>query len=231
MIKLIVSDLDGTLARTGYSAITADALKTLKEIESRGVKIAVCSGKPTYYLCGYLRQCDWKTPIMMGENGSVIQFGITVPPEFYHVMPYSDDAKKSFAFLKEEIVKAIPDMWFQPNNTALTPFIKDDKEFEIIDKIFAKNSDKIKDITAYKHSDSYDIVPNGINKGAAVKFLCEKLGIKKSEVVTMGDGINDYSMFKESGYSFGINLPDKSKATHNFSCLEDALEFIKTELI
>ncbi len=122
-------------------------------------------------------------------------------------------------------------MWFQPNDTALTPFIKDDKEFEIIDNFFAENSDKIKDITAYKHSDSYDIVSNGINKGAAVKFLCEKLGIKKSEVVTMGDGINDYSMFKESGYSLGINLPDKAKATHNFTCLADALEFIKNELM
>lgn len=231
MIKLIVSDLDGTLARTGYSAITADALKTLKEIESKGVKIAVCSGKPTYYLCGYLRQCDWKTPIMMGENGSVIQFGITVPPEFYYVMPYSADAKKSLTFLKEEIMKKIPDMWFQPNNTALTPFIKDDKEFEIIDKILADNGDKLKDITAYRHADSYDIVPNGINKGAAVKWLCEKLGINRDEAVTMGDGINDYSMFKESGHSLGINLPDKSKAKHNFTCLEDALKFIKNELM
>ncbi len=98
MIKLIVSDLDGTLACTAYSAITADALKTLKEIESCGVKIAVCSGKPTYYLCGYLRQCDWKASIMIGENGSVIQFGITVPLEFYHVMPYSDDAKNLLRF-------------------------------------------------------------------------------------------------------------------------------------
>lgn len=231
MIKLIVSDLDGTLARTGYSAITDTALKTLKEIESKGVKIAVCSGKPTYYLCGYLRQCDWKTPIMMGENGSVIQFGITVPPEFYRVVPYSDNAKKSLAFLKEEIIKKIPDMWFQPNNTALTPFIKEDKEFEIIDKILADNHDKLNDITAYKHSDSYDIVPNGINKGAAVKWLCEKLGIEKDEVVTMGDGVNDYSMFNESGFSLGINLADKSKATHNFSCLDDALEFIKNELM
>lgn len=230
MLKLIVFDLDGTLSKDGYSAIPEKELTTIKELEKKGVKIAICSGKPTHYLCGFLRQCDWKTPIMMGENGSVVQFGICIPPKFFHVMPYSEDAKQSIRFLKEEIDKKIPDMWYQPGLTALTPFPKCDAEFEIIDSILKAHQDKMENLIAYKHNDCYDIVPNSINKGAAVKWLCQKFGFSKDEVATVGDGINDYSMFKESGLSFGINIPDKSAAKYNVSSLKEALDYINSKI-
>ena len=48
MLKLIVFDLDGTLTKDGYSPILQENLSKLKEIEKRGVKIAICSGKPTH---------------------------------------------------------------------------------------------------------------------------------------------------------------------------------------
>lgn len=231
MLKLIVFDLDGTLTKDGYSPILQENLSKLKEIEKRGVKIAICSGKPTHYLCGFLRQCDWKTPIMMGENGSVVQFGIFTPPTFFHILPYSEEAKKSLKFLKEEIERRIPDMWFQPGLTAVTPFPKSEEEFQIIDGIFKEYKDQLKDILYYKHCDCYDVVPSGLNKGVAVEWLCKNLGIDTSEAATVGDGINDYCMFQKVEHSFGINLPDKTKAKYNFTALSEVLEYIEKELI
>lgn len=231
MLKLIVFDLDGTLSEDGYSAIPEKELSRIKNIENCGVKIAICSGKPTHFLCGFLRQCDWKTPIMMGENGAVIQFGIFTPPTFFHVLPYSDDAKKSLAFLKEEIERRIPDMWFQPGLTAVTPFPKKDEEFDIIDDILKQNRDRLKDIIYYKHRDCYDAVPSGLNKGTAVEWLSKKLGIDITDAATVGDGINDYCMFEKVEHSFGINLPDKTKAKYNFDSLSDVLTYIENELL
>ena len=231
MLKLIVFDLDGTLAKDGYSAIIEENLSKLKEIEKRGVKIAICSGKPTHYLCGFLRQCDWKTPIMMGENGSVVQFGILTPPTFFHILPYSDEAKKSLKFLKEEIERRIPNMWFQPGLTAVTPFPKNEQEFQIIDGIFKEHKEKLKDILYYKHCDCYDVVPNGLNKGVAVEWLCNYLGIDTSEAATVGDGINDYCMFQKVEHSFGINLPNKEKARYNYTSLSEVLHHIEKELL
>ena len=77
--KLVVFDLDDTLAVTGQAVLPED-VKLLKEIEKTGIKIAVCSGKPVYYLCGFMRQLGINDAIMVGENGAVIQFGISLPP-------------------------------------------------------------------------------------------------------------------------------------------------------
>ena len=84
MIKLAVFDLDDTLAPVGRGIAEHD-LKRLKELEDMGVRIALSSGKPTYYLCGLLRQLGLKRPIMIGENGIVIQFGVDLPPKKYYV--------------------------------------------------------------------------------------------------------------------------------------------------
>ena len=225
MIKLVVFDLDGTLA-PAYGSTPKKDLETLKLIEKSGVKIGICSGKPNYYICGYLRQADWNTPILMGENGSTIQFGTFIPPEFCCVLPHAEEAEESITLLKKLIDEKIPDMWYQPNSIALTPFPRRAEEFDIIDRVIEENRDKLRGITVYKHSDSFDIILEGINKGTAVKFLCQKFGIGRHEVVTVGDGINDYSMFAESDNSIGINVPDKTKARYNVATLREALNLI-----
>ncbi|MBQ3002547.1 MAG: HAD hydrolase family protein, partial [Clostridia bacterium] len=51
MHKVLVFDLDGTLAELG-KGITQENIQKLFQLESMGYRIAVCSGKPTYYLCG-----------------------------------------------------------------------------------------------------------------------------------------------------------------------------------
>ena len=55
MIKLAVFDLDGTLAELG-EWIQPENVALLKKLEERGIRVAICSGKPAYYLCGLLRQ-------------------------------------------------------------------------------------------------------------------------------------------------------------------------------
>ena len=79
MMKLIVFDLDSTLAPVG-KGILPETIQMLKEIEKSGIKIAICSGKPTFYTCGLMRQVELEDPILIGENGAVIQFGVDLPP-------------------------------------------------------------------------------------------------------------------------------------------------------
>ena len=55
MFKLIAFDLDNTLAAVG-KPVTPGDLALLRQLEDGGARIAICSGKPTYYLCGFARQ-------------------------------------------------------------------------------------------------------------------------------------------------------------------------------
>ena len=133
MIRLMVFDLDNTLAELGKGIVGEDLI-LLKKIENLGVDIAVCSGKPTYYLCGFMRQVGLKRPILVGENGAVIQFGVDLPPREFYVLPYSEDAKNTLSFLKKKIEEVLPDIWFQPNLAGVTPFPATKEEFDTITK-------------------------------------------------------------------------------------------------
>ena len=222
MIKLLAFDLDGTLAEVGKGILEKD-IEILKKIEENGIKIAICSGKPTYYLCGFMRQVGLQCPILIGENGAVIRFGVDLPPNQFYVLPYSKEAEQTIRFLKEKIDERLPDMWYQPNLVGLTPFPKTEAEFEIITELIAENQDLVRDVVVYRHGDSFDILPKGIDKKAGLQYLGELLEIAPHEVAAIGDGINDYPMFEYAGLSIGINVKDSEKVDKNYNTLTEVL--------
>lgn len=224
-MKLVVFDLDGTLAELG-KGILQENIEFLKVFEEKGMKIAICSGKPTYYLCGFMRQVGLKNPILIGENGAVIQLGVDLPPKEYYVLPYSKEAKRSIRFLKDKISEALPEIWYQPNEVGLTPFPKNKREFEVITSIIEEYSNEIRDVDVYQHVDSFDITPKGISKKEGLRYLGELLKISAQETIAVGDGVNDYPMFEYAGYAIGINVKEEVKVNQNFENITMVLEYL-----
>lgn len=227
MIKLIVFDLDNTLAKLGKGILSID-IELLKKIEQKGVRIAICSGKPTNYLCGFMRQVELENPILLGENGAVIQFGVDLPPKQFHILQYSQEAKHTIAFLREKIDEVCSKMWYQPNLVGLTPFPKNEEEFEIIASLLDAYKDDLKDVIVYRHIDSFDITPTGIDKRKGLQYLGELLNITPEETVAVGDGVNDYPMFAYAGYSVGINLKESERVNKNVLSSTEALKYLLT---
>lgn len=227
MYRLMVFDLDNTLAKPG-KGMTEKDISLLKQLENRGSTIAICSGKPTYYLCGFMRQVGLWRPILLGENGAVIQFGVDLPPKEYYVLPYSDEARASIKAAREKITELLPHMWYQPNEVALTPFPASEEEFEIIAACLEENRERWKDITVYRHEDTFDIVPAGINKKKGMEYLGKLLEIGPGETVATGDGINDYPLFDYAAVSIGVNIQDEGKVDQNFRTSTEALEYLQT---
>jgi len=222
MYKLIVFDLDGTLAALGKGIVPED-LALLRALEDKGARIAICSGKPTYYLCGFMRQVGLKAPVLVGENGAVIQLGVDLPPRDYHVAPYSDAARRSIRLLRDAFEQAVPGMWYQPNEVGLTPFPRSDAEFDAVQGCIDVLAPQLKDVIVYRHCDSFDITPDGITKKSGLARLGALLGIAPEETVAVGDGVNDYPMFEYAGYSVGVNVKDVQKVNANFSSANEAL--------
>lgn len=53
----------------------------------------------------------------------------------------------------------------------------------------------------------------GINKGDAVRKMCEKYGLKREEIICMGDADNDISMIEYAGLGIAVqNAMDTTKA-------------------
>ena len=222
MYRLIVFDLDGTLCPIGKGMRSED-IALLRRLEESGARIAICSGKPTYYLCGFMRQIGLKAPVLVGENGAVIQFGVDLPPRQFYILPYSKAAKRSIRLLRDAIDQELPDMWYQPNETMLTPFPRDEKEFAALDACVDRMRPQLEDVIIYRHCDCYDITPNGLTKQSGLVRLGELLDIPAEETVCVGDGINDYPMFEYAGLALGVNVAQADKVDRNFAAISDVL--------
>ena len=227
MYRLIVFDLDGTLAALGRG-ILPENLALLRRLEDAGARIAICSGKPTYYLCGFMRQVGLKAPVLVGENGAVIQLGVDLPPRDYHVAPYSKAARLSIRLLREAFESAVPGMWYQPNEVGLTPFPRNDAEFDAVQGCIDALKDEIKDVIVYRHCDSFDITPDGITKKSGLERLGALLDISAEETIAVGDGVNDYPMFEYASHAVGVNVKDADKVDVNFASAGEALAYLLT---
>ena len=216
-----VFDLDGTLADVGKKAPT-EVLEKIKKLDGR---IAVCSGKPVYYLCGFLRQAGLYDAVIIGENGAVLQFGVNLPPLRIE-QKYSTKAKENLKRIKIAIDKIYPDMWYQPNEICVTPFPTDDSQFAEIEKLLKDNPDYLEDVDKYVHFDSIDFSPKGVSKASSLKLLADYLNEDILDFIAIGDGNNDYSMFEAVGLSIGINLEDTKKADLNFHSIFEALDYL-----
>ncbi len=225
MIKLIVFDLDSTLAPLGkpISEVTASHLRGYAK---NGIRIAIASGKPTYYLCGLCRQAALPDAILIGENGAAIEFGVDLPPKVSVTLSQSDAAKNTIDLIRRGLEEKLPHLWYQPNRVALTPFFTSDEDADKIALFLKENEDSISDVIVYRQCDCYDIVPAGIDKGAGLTALCRMLSISTDDVIAVGDGINDGPMFRVAGISLGINYRYPEKVSRNFSAIDEALDYI-----
>lgn len=186
MHKLIVFDLDGTLAPIGKGMQDEDIVK-LRELEAAGYRIAICSGKPTFYLCGFMRQIGLQEPILVGENGAVIQYGVELPPERFYICPHSERAAEQLRRMKERITAVCGNrVWFQPNEVELTPFPKDAEAFELIQELVDEHPEDVDELLVYRQVDCFDFIPRNINKARGLAYLAEL--DSRAGFVTFGDG-------------------------------------------
>ena len=223
-MKCIVFDLDKTLCELS-EGISLKNIELLKKLEEKGNYICICSGKPTFYLCGMFRQVGLNNPILIGENGGVIQFGIDLPPHVYHLTTKKTETVYKLKQLKLELEEVFKDvLWYQPNEIALTAFPKEEKYFDIVKEYI--DSKNIEDIVIYRHVDSLDIVPIDVNKYNGLSYLANLLNLTNKDFIAVGDGVNDYCMFEMAGVSVGVNVKEAFRVKKNCNSTLEMLEYV-----
>jgi len=90
----------------------------------------------------------------------------------------------------------------EPKETILT--VHCTREIKEIYKIVRK-FDKEKELYVIWNKEAFDIGSKEVMKGTGLKKFCKKLGIKKAEVLCIGDNKNDIPLLKEAGISVSTN--------------------------
>lgn len=223
MLSCAVFDLDGTLAERG-EAVGQEELFLLKELEGRGVTLALSSGKPCFYLCGFARQMGLKEAYLIGENGAVLQYGVELPPRVTCRYPIPEKTKNALTMLRREMEERFPDgIWYQPNETALTPFPHDPALFPPLRELLARRITEEMELWVCEHSDCFDVQYAPLSKATGISLLSQVTGIDPKNMAAVGDWTNDYPMFEAVGFSVGIHLPEPQRATVNVPDLKSAL--------
>jgi Cof subfamily protein (haloacid dehalogenase superfamily) len=243
-IKLVVSDVDGTLV-TKDKILTDGARDAVRRLREAGIGFTIVSSRPTIGM-GFLIEPAGITLPIGAFNGSSIVDPQLKPIE-QHLIPAAT-ALRSIDVLREFGV----DIWLFTNEQWLTRnpdaeyvgheqrAIKHDPTI-VADfapylasacKIVGASSDAallIRCEDAMKQavgtqaiavrSQTYylDVTPPGHDKGTFVEAMAKRLGIPNSAVAVIGDMQNDLPMFAKGGMSFAMgNAADdiKQRATH-----------------
>lgn len=93
------------------------------------------------------------------------------------------------------------------------PYLPADLRREIWDRLSALGGLKL----TSSMPDNIEINDSGANKGEALKFIASLLGVELSEVLAVGDNINDVDMLKAAGLSAAVSDGDaEAKAAAMF---------------
>ncbi len=226
MHRFLALDLDGTTAPVGKAA-PEDTVLLLRALEREGYTLCFCSGKPAYYLCGFARQLGLTAPILIGENGAEIIFGVDLPPGRQLLLPFPKYKKEALKILRGKIEEALGDaVWFQPNRTALTPFPQKNSDLDTIETLLLQNKELTCGLRIYRQCDCFDILPDEISKKEGLSFLARILNASGKDFIAAGDGANDLPMFDFADLSFGIGGLKADNTTYCYQRIQDALQYI-----
>lgn len=232
MIRLIVTDIDGTLVPEGGSRLNPEYLPVIRELTDLGVRFAAASGRHTSSIDVIFHELSDRI-YYLGDNGACIQRGGEIVKGMYmdetdlralletlkkipgHHMVlsvkegyYTDDKDEVFDRLIYEEYKCVGKV-----ADSLEDYVKaclklslycEDGARRIYDLFY----DCWKDKFAINVSGArwVDINGLGVTKGAAVRWMQERYEITPEETVVFGDNYNDISMMERAERSYASEL-------------------------
>lgn len=242
MIKLIASDLDGTLLHNGAQELSSYTIDLIHRITEKGIHFVAASGRQ--YDNERRLFADIKDEISyIAENGSicihqgkVISRGIIPDDLAYRIM---NEIKKEPGY---EIVASREDTCLiEGNDPAFVNHIVNvmHNTTQIVDDITKVEGPFLKlaianmrshDLGPYlKHLQEMfspavkvvtsgniwiDFIVPGYNKGTGLQKMMELFGVKPEECMAFGDQYNDVEMLELAGYGYAMSNAAPGIAGH-----------------
>lgn len=227
MIKLIVCDMDGTLASLN-SQLPSDFALTIEKMSVRNVRFAVASGRPYKALYDIFSTYS-DNIIYISENGAYCRYLDEILYKETFDKNQIKQFEKYFNSREQGIIASCGYKCYYIKNTDidLKDILNEFKiEYEIVDDfqnikddifqltVFFENGiDSIKDLPVYQelghkyeivktHSHWIDIYQKHINKGVGIEKLYRRFNVTPNETAAFGDFFNDIPMFKKVLHSY-----------------------------
>lgn len=245
MIKLIATDMDGTLL-TPEKQLPAELPALLAELYRRDITFAVTSGRSWTALVNLFGDMAEEI-IFICDNGACVM----IPHEAPVIRALPEKIVCKVLDLCRKIPDAVPVLCgfhhiYYPETAGddmIAEVRRYYRSFQILpyDELYATQEPILKiaicdmqnpvanayPILHKAIGDDYellisgdcwmDVMCKGVTKGAAVGSLCERLGLTRAEVMAFGDYDNDITLLEAADYSFAMeNAPERVKKHARF---------------
>uniref|UniRef100_UPI0006CF58FB Cof-type HAD-IIB family hydrolase n=1 Tax=Clostridium sp. NkU-1 TaxID=1095009 RepID=UPI0006CF58FB len=243
MIKLIASDIDGTLVPDGGNELNPELYDVILKLRAKGIQFAAASGRQWLSIESIFEPIKEKV-FYLSDNGAYVGLHgrrlYINPIERKTVMDMVQDVRNMDGL---DVLICGPDVIYtETDNQEFLDWMVNGYRFHVkqVEDLTRVESEFIK-VSVYRKTDVeahtrtlrekygdrlkmtlagdmwLDCMRPGINKGQAVKLLQESLGIKPEETMAFGDQLNDIEMLKQAYYSFAVgNAREEVKAAARF---------------
>lgn len=231
MIKLIVSDIDGTLVPDGTDRIDPEMFRLIKMLKAHGVRFAGASGRQ-YVSMRKLFHPVRDDIFYITDNGSILRdkdrvysMNVIDRDVLFELISdvkkldgcdimlcgldtaYCEEHSEMFLWMRDSYkynIQVLGDFetHLKDDIVKLSIYKKDTVEAEVKEWFYPKWKDRF--VIASAGTMWMDIVNPGADKGSALKKLMKELELSKEEVMAFGDNINDLGMLEAAGESYAI---------------------------
>lgn len=207
-IKVICFDCDGVTVEKGTrivenkgeycvktNIITERMVEKLKELK-KYFHVTFSSGRSMLYLSKMYGDVLWDNASLQAEIGTFILYrGVLIQNLIFssYELEVIKNVRNKLNELKDRNDKV---MGFEPKQFLTTLHCYE--AVDDVNKIVAQ-CDPREEFYCWWNMEAYDIGPKRINKGTGLKKLGELLEIDTSQMMTVGNGINDVNMGKVAG--------------------------------
>ena len=234
---MLVVDMDDTLLTDNHE-ISRENKEMLLRAQEMGVYVVLASGRPTSAMIEFAKelQCDVNNSFMISFNGSVITdlkedkilFEHSLTKEQIHslydfsqqnnthIITYIDgqiisekhseyiDIEKNITGLKLNIVSSFKDT---VTTSAVKCILLEEPEY--LKGVESVLKAAMPDLSICMSKPFFlEAAPNGIDKGASIKILAEKLNIQQTEIIAVGNAGNDLTMVQYAGLGVWVDNVD-----------------------
>lgn len=247
MIRLIATDIDGTLIPEGTHEFPLELTRQIEELKELGILFVAASGRQ-YKSMKKLFSPTAHNVVFVSGNGSyvkcrdreilecvmdreilcsLVQELRVLEKEGYYFVAES----KSAAYVEtdnEEFYRMLVDNYhyevtkvkdiLKENGILKISFYHRDRIEAVAEKFHRVWDDKINVLRS--GTQWIDFMPYGVDKGNAIQKIQEILGVTKEETMAFGDNGNDVAMLKSAEYSFAVETAaDEVKEAANYQTL------------
>lgn len=257
MIRLIASDIDGTLLQNGEKQISQRLFTLIDQLAARGIRFVPASGRPYASLSPLFAPVREHLSYIC-ENGALLMDG----PTCFALteIPRTDALRMADEIIEygnlQVLISGTSARFILNGNLnwlkqvgyfvgrEVAPVEKIEQITEPILKVTAwcpsGVTEQIRSTFERRWADQYSVAIAGeqwlditlADKGKGLRKMAQYFSVEREEVMAFGDNFNDLPMFREAGISYamaGAAPQIQASATHICSCVEDVLEKFLSE--